>query len=136
MAPRKKAKRPRRSRSFSLTNAAFSVGYANILSSGVFGTNLAGFLLGRDSSGYGSSQVSGTGISLQELIGIASGGGSEAGGDLSTIQSNLKDNLPSMIIQSVALSVTERVFKSVMRRPLANVNRNIVRPLLGNMVRV
>ena len=136
MAPRKKAKRPRRSRSFSLTNAAFSVGYANILSSGVFGTNLAGFLLGRDSSGYGSSQVSGTGISLQELIGIASGGGSESGGDLSTIQSNLKDNLPSMIIQSVALSVTERVFKSVMRRPLANVNRNIVRPLLGNMVRV
>ena len=136
MAPRKKAKRPRRSRSFSLTNAAFSVGYANILSSGVFGTNLAGFLLGRDSSGYGSSQVSGTGISLQELIGIASGGGSEAGGDLSTIQSNLKDNLPSMIIQSVALSVTERVFKSVMRRPLANVNRNIVKPLLGNMVRV
>ena len=136
MAPRKKKSPRRRARSFSLTNAAFSVGYANILSSGVFGTNLAGFLLGRDSSGYGSSQVSGTGISLQELIGIASGGGSEAGGDLSTIQSNLKDNLPTMIIQSVALSVTERVFKSVMRRPLANVNRNIVRPLLGNMVRV
>ena len=84
MAPRKKARRPRRSRSFR----------------------------------------------------IASGGGSAAGGDLSQIQSNLKDNLPSMLIQSVTLSVTERVFKSVMRRPLANVNRNIVRPLLGNMVRV
>ena len=136
MAPRKKAKRPRRSKSFSLTNAAFSVGYANILSTGVFGTNLAGFLLGRDSQGYGASQVSGAGISLQELIGIVAGGGSPQAGDLSTIQSNLKDNLPNMIFQSVALSVTERVFKSVMRRPLANVNRNIVRPLLGNMVRV
>ena len=41
-----------------------------------------------------------------------------------------------MLIQSVTLSVTERVFKSVMRRPISNVNRNIVRPLLGNMVRV
>ena len=136
MAPRKKAKRPRRSRSFSLTNAAFSLGYANILSTGIFGTNVAGFLLGKDSGGYGSSIVSGTGISFQELVGIASGGGSAAGGDLAQIQSNLKDNLPSMLIQSVTLSVTERIFKSVMRRPIANVNRNIVRPLLGNMVRV
>ena len=136
MAPRKKAKRPRRSRSFSLTNAAFSLGYANILSTGIFGTNVAGFILGRDSAGYGAPQVSGPGISLQELIGIAGGGGSAGAGDLSTIQANLKDNLPSMILQSVTLSVTERVFKSVMRRPLANVNRNIVRPLLGNMVRV
>ena len=136
MAPRKKAKRPRRSRSFSLTNAAFSLGYANILTSGIFGANLPEFILGRTSSGYGSSIVSGTGISFQELIGIASGGGSVAGGDLNQIQMNLKSNLPSMLIQSVTLSVTERVFKSVMRRPLANVNRNIVRPLLGNMVRV
>jgi len=136
MAPRKKAKRPRRSRSFSITNAAFSLGYANILTSGIFGTNVAGFILGKDSGGYGSSIVAGTGISFQELIGIASGGGSVAGGDLNQIQANLKSNLPSMLIQSVTLSVTESVFKSVMRRPLANVNRNIVRPLLGNMVRV
>jgi hypothetical protein len=136
MAPRKKAKRPRRSRSFSLTNAAFSLGYANILTSGIFGANLPEFILGRTSSGYGSSIVSGPGISFQELIGIAAGGGSSSGGDLATIQTNLKSNLPSMLIQSVTLSVTERVFKSVMRRPLANVNRNIVRPLLGNMVRV
>ena len=136
MAPRKKAKRPRRSRSFSLTNAAFSLGYANILTSGIFGANLPEFILGKDSGGYGSSVLSGTGISFQELIGIASGGGSVAGGDLNQIQMNLKSNLPSMLIQSVTLSVTERVFKSVMRRPIANVNRNIVRPLLGNMVRV
>jgi hypothetical protein len=136
MAARKKAKRPRRARSFSITNAAFSLGYANILTSGIFGTNVAGFILGKDSGGYGSSIVSGTGISFQELIGIASGGGSVAGGDLNQIQANLKSNLPSMLIQSVTLSVTERVFKSVMRRPLSNVNRNIVRPLLGNMVRV
>jgi hypothetical protein len=136
MAPRKKAKRPRRSRSFSLTNAAFSLGYANIITTGIFGSNLAEFALGRTSAGYGAGYVSGPAISFQELIGIATGGGSTAGGDLATIQANLKSNLPSMLIQSVTLSVTERVFKSVMRRPLANVNRNLVRPLLGNMVRV
>ena len=137
MAPRKaKRKSPRRARSFSLTNAAFSVGYANILSTGIFGTNLAGFVLGKTSAGYGASYVSGPAISFQELISIASGGGSSAGGDLSTIQANLKANLPSMLVQSITLSVTERVFKSVMRKPLGNVNRNLVRPLLGNMVRV
>ncbi len=136
MAPRRKAKRTRRSRSFSLTNAAFSLGYANILTSGIFGANLAQFVLGQDSQGYGSSVLSGKGISFQELIGIVSGGGSAAGGDLAQIQTNLKSNLPTMLISSVTLSITERVFKSVMRRPLANVNRNIVRPLLGNMVRV
>jgi len=136
MAPRKKAKRPRRSRSFSLTNAAFSLGYANILTSGIFGANLPQFILGQDSQGYGSTVLSGKGISFQELIGIASGGGSAAGGDLNQIQMNLKNNLPSMLIQSVTLSVTERVFKSVMRRPISNVNRNIIRPLLGSMVRV
>jgi len=136
MAPRKKARRVRRTRSFSLTNAAFSLGYANILTSGIFGANLAEFVLGRDSGGFGSPALSGPGISFQELIGIAAGGGSAAGGNLATIQSNLKQNLPSMLIQSVTLSVTERVFKSVMRRPIANVQRNIVKPLLGNMVRV
>jgi len=136
MAPRKKKAPRRRARSFSLTNAAFSLGYANILTSGIFGANLAEFVLGRTSTGYGSMQVSGPGISFSELISIASGGGSTAGGDLATIQSNLKSNLPSMLIQSVTLSVTERVFKSVMRKPLGNVQRNIVRPLLGNMVRV
>ena len=137
MAPRgRKRKAPRRARSFSLTNAAFSLGYANILTSGIFGTDLASFVLGRTSAGLGASYVSGPAISFQELISIASGGGSSAGGDLSTIQTNLKANLPSMLVKSVTLSVTERVFKSVMRRPLSNVNRNIVRPLLGNMVRV
>ena len=137
MAPRgRKRKAPRRSRSFSLTNAAFSLGYANILTTGIFGTNVAGFILGKTSAGYGASYVSGPAISFQELIAVAAGGGSPDGGDLSTIQANLKNNLPSMLIQSVTLSVTERIFKSVMRKPLSNVNRNIVKPLLGNMVRV
>ncbi len=134
---RRKAKPRRRSRAFSLTNAAFSLGYANILSQGIFGTNIAGFLLGRTSAGYGASFVSGPGISFQELISIGAGGGSAEGGNLQTVQDNIRSNLPSMLIQSVTLSVTERIFKSVMRRPLANVQRNIVKPLLGSsMVRV
>jgi|TARA_R110002020_G_scaffold286857_1_gene502327 hypothetical protein len=134
---RRKSKPRRRSRSFSLTNAAFSLGYANILSQGLFGTNIAGFILGKTSQGYGASFVSGPGISFSELINIGAGGspGSEAG-NLETIQANLRANLPSMLVQSITLSVTERVFKSVMRRPLSNVQRNIVKPLLGNMVRV
>jgi len=135
---RRKAQRRRRSRpAFSISNALFSLGYANILSNGLFGTNIAGFLFGRTSAGYGAGFVSGPGISLNELINIgAGGGGSPEGGDFQTIQNNLRNNLPSMLMQSITLSVTQRVFKSVMRRPLADVQRNIVKPLLGNMVRV
>jgi hypothetical protein len=134
---RRKAKPRRRSRpAFSISNALFSLGYANILSNGLFGTNIAGFLFGRTSAGYGATFVSGPGISLNELINIGSGGGSPEGGDLQTIQTNLRNNLPSMLMQSITLSVTQRVFKAVMRRPLADVQRNIVKPLLGNMVRV
>ena len=119
----------RRRRSFSLVNAIFSLSYANIISNGIFGANLVEFFLGRTSAGYGAGGfVSGAGIGIQELITDPS--------SLSQVADNVASNLPNMLMQSLLVGVTERVFKSVMRRPLANVNRNIVKPLLGAGVKL
>jgi len=119
----------RRRRSFSIVNAIFSVAYANIISTGIFGANLVEFFLGRTSAGYGAGGfVSGAGIGIQELITDPS--------SLSQVADNVASNLPNMLMQSLLVGVTERVFKSVMRRPLANVNRNIVKPLLGAGVKL
>ena len=128
MPRRAKARRVRRRKTFSIVNGIFSLAYANILSTGLFGTNLLTFFLGRTTAGYGGGFVSGPGIGIKELL--------TNGSTMGQIVDNLSANLPNMLIQSVMLGVTERVFKSVMRRPLANVNRNIVTPLLGRSVRL
>lgn len=127
---KRKATRMRRARkSFSLVNAVFSLGYANIISKGLFGANIAEFFLGRTSAGYGAMGfVSGSGIGIRELITDPT--------SLEQIQGNLAANLPDMLIKSLTLGVTERVFKQVMRKPLGNVNRNIVKPLLGAGVKL
>ena len=125
---RRKARRVRRRKPFSVVNSIFSLAYANILTTGIFGTNLLNFFLGKTSAGYGGGFVSGPGIGIRELL--------TNGSTQGQIIDNLSSNLPNMLVQSVMLGVTERVFKSVMRRPLANVNRNIVKPLLGAGVRL
>jgi len=63
MARRKAKSAPRRRKSFSLTNALFSVGYASILTQGAFKTNAPQFLLGDVVPGI----ASGGGISLSNL---------------------------------------------------------------------
>ena len=127
---RRKAKRIRRRKSFSIVHSIFSVAYANIISSGLFGVNLLGVFLGLSGGTYGKYPgfVSGAGIGIKELLTDGSAWGQ--------IVDNAQKNLPNMLIQSLMLGVTEKVFKSVMRKPLANVNRNIVKPLLGAGVRL
>ena len=117
-----RVRRPRKT--FSLVNGVFSLGYANIISTGLFGANIAEFFLGRTSAGYGAMGfVSGSGIGIKELITDPS--------SLEQVSANLAKNLPDMLIKSLTLGVTERLFKQIMRKPLANVNRNLVVPLLG-----
>ena len=124
MARRKARRAPRRRKSFSLSNALFSVGYATILTEGAFKTSAPQFLLGDVVPGYSS----GGGISLKELIARPE--------LLETAASNTMAALPTMVVQSFALGITEKVFKQVMRTPLRRINSGIVRPLLGNQVRV
>ena len=115
---RKKATRRRR-KSFSVVNAVFSVAYGSILTEGVFKSSLPEFLIG--DLGFGIT--SGGGISLKELISRP---------DLfSVAASNAVASLPTMVIQSFALGISERIFKKVMAMPLRRINSGLVKPLLG-----
>jgi len=91
----------------------------------LFGTNILAFVLGRTTAGYGASPgfVSGPGIGIRELI--------ENPENIEQVASNAMSNLPTMVTSAIVLSVSERLFKRLMRAPLANVNRNIMKPLLG-----
>ena len=80
------------------------------------------------SAGYGGGFVSGPALGIKELV--------EDPTALNSVLANAQKQLPNMLIQSLMLGVTERIFKQVMRRPLANVNRNIVKPLLGAQIRL
>ena len=124
---RRGRKAPRRRRkSFSITNALFSLGFANIISQGVFKTNIMTFFLEGTGLGVGSS---GGGISLTELISRPDALGQAA------IQ-NAQKNLVPMVFQSFGLAVTERVFKKLMAMPFRRINAGIVKPLLGSGVRL
>ena len=124
---RRGRKAPRRRRkTFSITNALFSLGFANILSQGIFKTNIMTFFLEGTGLGVGSS---GGGISLTELISRPDTLGQQA------IQ-NAQKNLMPMVFQSFGLAVTERVFKKLMAMPFRRINSGIVKPLLGSGVRM
>jgi hypothetical protein len=148
MARRRKAKRTRRRKTFSLLNAAESFGYATILSQGIFRTNPVNFVLGdtdlSPSTSWTSEGVMGSpnvlGGTFLESI----------GGDQITLGDILKEpgyafavssrramaNAPAMAIQSIALGAGFRIMKRLLRAPLNNVNRNIVKPVLGAGVRI
>ena len=126
MARRKPKSRTRRRKIFSVTNALFSLGFANILSQGIFKSNIMTFFL--EGTGLGVP-ASGGGISLTELIARPDALGAAA-------IKNAQSNLVPMVFQSFGLAVTERVFKKLMAMPMRRINSGIVKPLLGSGVRL
>ncbi len=125
---RRGRKAPRRRRkTFSITNAIFSLGFASILTQGFFKTNVLTFFL--EGTGIGRGMASGGGISLSELIARPEQLGSQA-------LSNAQSNLGSMVMQSFGLAVGERVFRKLMAMPFRRINAGIVKPLLGSGVRL
>ena len=124
MARRKKT-RSRRRKSFSLVNAAFAYGYANIITQGLFETNPLSFVAG--DAGLGIQTGRGR-YSISELV--------QNPGLMGNVAENAMGNLAQMAVSGVARGVSERVFKSVMRRPIARINTTIMRPLLGAGIKV
>jgi hypothetical protein len=66
-------------------------------------------------------------ITLQEIV---------ASPDLAlmAIMDNAKANVIPMAMASIATGVSFRLMKSVLRRPLSNVQRNLINPILGKGV--
>jgi|TARA_B100002052_G_scaffold251518_1_gene239641 hypothetical protein len=137
MAPRRRKTKRRRSRAVSLINALEAYTYASILSQGVAGTSPWGMLTG--DTDIGTTTVS-TGMgaysqSIQQVVGakeISLGDiVSNPGLALSAMGENLQANLIPMAVSSLVTGVSFRFGKRLLRRPISNINRNIMKPLLG-----
>lgn len=147
MARRRKATRRRRRSSFSLIKAAESFAYASILTKGLFNTNPVAFVLG-DADLAPSNTWTPSGV--QGAYMANPGQGAAIGADAISLGDIVKDpafafnamigrgqaNLANMAVQSLVVGVTARAFTRILRRPIANVNRNIMKPLLGAGVRL
>ena len=140
MAPRRRKTKRRRSRAFSILNALEAYTYANIMTSGVFGTSPWGFLSGAgdltsttvtDLGLHSTSQVwtGGGEISLADLM-------QEPGQALSTTAANFRSNMFGMAVQAATVGIGFRIGKALLRRPIASVNRNIMKPLVGASFKV
>ena len=138
-------KRVRRSRGISLIKAAESFAYASILTKGLFNTNPVAFVLGDADL---SPSTTWTPSGVQDAYMTTPGMGAPIGADAISLGDIVKDpafafntmigrgsaNLGNMAVQSLVVGVTTRAFTRILRRPIANVNRNIMVPLLGRGV--
>lgn len=128
---RTKTKSRRRSRDFSVINAIEAYAYANLLTTGLAGTSPVSFITGGSDIVVGSTMVNGTTamtitgaeqLTLTELItnpGVAFAG----------MQTNFMSNYQSMAVQAIGIGVGFKLAKKLLRRPISNVNRNIMKPL-------
>lgn len=140
MARRTRKRRTSRRKTFSLLKAAESYIYLDILMRGTTGTGPVGFFTGDydiksvydPGLGSGTTSIYGNDqISLRDLL-------NAPGLSLSQIGNNLMNsqNVANMAIASLLTSVSFKVGTRLLRRPINNVNRNIVRPMLGAGVKL
>ena len=127
MARRKKSKRRRGPKMFSVISAIESYAYANLLTEGLAGNSPVGFITGGSDISYGSSNgamtVTGANqLSLSEII-------SHPTTAFTGMQANFMANYQTMAVQAIGIGVGFKVARKLLRRPISNVNRNIMKPL-------
>ena len=127
-----KRKAPRRSRAVSALNVLESYMYANILSQGLAGSSPIAMLTGDTDlqmvtgTAFGQTYdlgVSGASqISLGDIV-------SSPGLALDAFSTNFMNNYQNMAVQSLVTGLTFKFGKKLLRRPISNINRNIMKPL-------
>ncbi len=129
MARRKKSSRRRSPKKFSIISALEAYAYANLLSTGIMANTPMGFIT--DASDAKTIGVSGStaltttigeSVALSEMI-------SHPGTAFEAMQSNFMNNYQSMAMQAIGIGVGFKLAKRLLRRPISNVNRNIMKPL-------
>jgi len=126
MARRKKAKRRRSPKTISLLNIAESYAYANVLTGGVMGNSPVG-VLGFDGSGaaggagYGMTTTNGA-MTLTSIV-------SDPGSSFDTMSANFMANYQAMAVSAIGIGITFKFAKKLLRKPIANVNRNLLAPI-------
>ena len=126
MARRKKSRRRRSPKTISLLNIAESYAYATVLTGGVMGNSPIG-VLGFDGSaggaGYGMTTTNGAGaMTLQSII-------SDPGSSFDSMSSMFMANYQAMAVSAIGIGITFKFAKKLLRKPIANVNRNMMKPL-------
>jgi len=134
MARRKSKSRRRRDTSIKLLNVMEAYAYADIGSRGIMGASPWEVITG--GSSVGTSKVYDAGLGLTSMV--STGVGQEVtltemlqhpDMAFSAMQSNAMANWQAMVIGSLGVSVGFKLGKKLMRRPIANVNKNIFKPL-------
>lgn len=117
-------------------NMLESYTYASILSSGIANTTPLGMITGSadlvpaPATGGIANLVSNYGqfgqdvISLGDII-------QNPGLSVALMTQNAKSNILPMAFQSFATAITFRLGRRLLRRPISNVNRNIMAPIFG-----
>ena len=126
MARRKKAKRRRSPKTISLLNIAESYAYASVLTGGVLANSPVG-VLGFDGSGaaggagYGMTTTNGA-MTLSSIV-------SDPGSSFDSMSANFMANYQAMAVSAIGIGITFKFAKKLLRKPIANVNRNLMKPI-------
>jgi hypothetical protein len=139
MAPRKKKRTVRRSRTFRVLNALEAATYGAIVLQGTTGySNPFSFFTDQADIGYENANVGIGSLQVMQLKGADQIGLqdiiSNPGESMKALQNNLQANFIPMAIASFTTAVTFKLGKNLLRRPVASINRNIMKPLFGKAV--
>jgi len=126
MARRKKSRRRRSPKTISLLNIAESYAYASVLTGGVLANSPVG-VLGFDGSGaaggagYGMTTTNGA-MTLSSIV-------SDPGSSFDSMSANFMANYQAMAVSAIGIGITFKFAKKLLRKPIANVNRNLLAPI-------
>ncbi|AXQ66302.1 MAG: hypothetical protein [Virus sp.] len=142
MAKRKAKQRRRSNGGIRVLNVLESLTYAEIISRGTTGGGLGQLIFGETDLGmkqigiktqfYDNTEMVAVGegqISLGDIV-------SQPSQAIAVMTSNFQKNLMPMAVAGFTTSIGFRVGRSLLRRPISNINRNLMRPLFGKSVRL
>jgi len=139
MAKGKKGTRRRRA-SFSVLNALEAAIYGEILMRGTTGSGMLSFFTGEGDIGIGPGETIGGITTYTQPVGVGEISLSDLMTNpslaIATISSNFRSNLLPMSLAAFTTSISFRIGRRMLRRPLASVNRNLVKPMLGAGIRL
>jgi hypothetical protein len=129
---KRKFKRRKAPKTISVLNVLESLTYATIISEGVAGSSVFGLLGDTDltstsvyDQGLGTTSMTwtgGTSLSLGDIV-------TEPTQALAIMQTNFSNNWKNMAVASFVTGISFKWGRALMRRPINNINRNIMRPL-------
>lgn len=146
--PRKKKTTRRKKPAFSILNAIEALAYGSLITEGVAGTSITGFLFGDTNLGMQETKTSlgmgAFGRDQQTLSTSIVGAGEISLGDIvseptlaiSTMTANFQNNILPMALGAFGISVSFKIGKRLLRKPISSVNRNLIKPALGAGIRL